>query len=306
MVVASNVEVTLWESMLGTEVRWVDASGVRTRILDAGTGSPLILLHGTGGHVETWARNVQALSANNRVVAIDMIGHGLTDKAADLDYTPADYADHVRNVMDALGIQSAHFAGVSLGAWVASWLALETPERVRSIINNTGAVFRWPEGEDPHEAAERRGMVKTSASLDELSMESVRRRVHLLFHDKTKCPEELVRLRYQLYSTPQAQAVTAKLHHMLPYDSPDRVAFSLTPERLGKLSMPVLYLWGEFNPGGSVENGRRAASMTPNGEFVMIRGVGHWPQFEGPAEFNSLASDFLHRVESATSGTTNE
>ena len=287
---------TLWESALGSEVRWVDAGGVRTRIVEAGAGVPLILLHGTGGHVEAWFRNLRALADDHWVVAIDMVGHGLTDKP-DIDYTPADYAAHVRAVMNALGIDRAHFAGVSLGAWVASWLALETPERVLSIINNTGAVFRWPEGENEKESSERRNMVSTSAGLGELSLDSVRRRLHLLFHDPTHCPEELVHVRYALYSSPEARAVTARLHHLLPYNSPGRVAFSLTPERLAALTMPVLYLWGEFNPGGSVASGRRAADHTPQGEFVMIEGVGHWPQFEGAEEFNRLALDFLGRVE---------
>jgi pimeloyl-ACP methyl ester carboxylesterase len=292
---------TLWEMGLGAQIRWIDAAGVRTRIVEQGAGTPLILLHGTGGHVEAWFRNLGALAAHYRVIAIDSVGHGLTDKPA-IAYTPADYAAHARDVMDALGIERAHFAGVSLGAWVASWLALESPERVLSIINNTGAVFRWPEGEDQQESSGRRNMVSTSAGLEDLTIESVRRRLHLLFHDPSKCPEELVRVRYALYSTPEARAVTAQLHHLLPYDSPDRIAFSLTPERLQALSMPVLYLWGEFNPGGSVESGKRAASTTPRGEFAVIDGVGHWPQFEGADEFNRLALDFLARVEASNEG----
>jgi pimeloyl-ACP methyl ester carboxylesterase len=301
-VVSPLAEPTLWEDLLGAEVRWIDAAGVRTRILVAGSGVPLILLHGTGGHVEAWAHNVRALAVHHRVIAVDMVGHGLTDKP-ELAYTPADYAAHVRDVMDALDIGRAHFAGVSLGGWVASWLALETPERVLSVINNTGAVFRWPEGEDAKESSERRGMVTTSAALDDLTMDTVRRRLHLLFHDPARCPEELVRIRYALYSTPEARAVTAKLHHLLPYDSADRVAFSLTPERLRALTMPVLYLWGEFNPGGSVASGKRAAAETPRGEFALIDGVGHWPQFEGAHEFNRLSLDFLRRADDERNGT---
>jgi pimeloyl-ACP methyl ester carboxylesterase len=293
----SDAAPTMWENLLDCEVRMIDAGGVPTRILTAGSGSPLLLLHGTGGHVEAWAKNVSVLARRHRVIAVDMVGHGLSGKP-DIAYNPPDYAGHVRSVMDALQIESAHFAGVSLGAWVASWLALESPERVLSIVNCTGAVFRWPEGQAAKESTERRNMADTSAALAELTEQSVRNRLHLLFHDPSLCPEELVRIRLDLYSRPDARRVTARLHHLLPYNDPDRIAYSLTPERLRSLVPPVLYLWGQYNPGGSVEGGRRAAEITPLGDFEVIDGVGHWPQFEGATEFNRLVTNFLDRVDS--------
>ncbi|WAH97644.1 alpha/beta fold hydrolase [Arthrobacter sp. MMS18-M83] len=291
---AGNDVSTLWESLLGSEIRMLDAGGWQTRILEAGSGEPIILLHGTGGHVEAWAKNVRELAKNFRVIAIDMVGHGLTAKP-DLEYVLPDYTTHVRAVMDALGIARAHFVGLSLGAWVASWLALETPERVLRIVNCTGGVFRWPEGQDENEAAGRKRFVGTSSGLSELTLDSVRKRLHLLFHDPAKCPEELVAVRLSLYTQPGAAETIPLLHHMLAYDSPDRVTYSLTKERLQALRSPVLYLWGEFNPGGSVENAARAADLTPDGELQVIPGAGHWPQWETASQFNQSVLEYLSR-----------
>ncbi|MCU1415400.1 MAG: alpha/beta hydrolase [Microbacteriaceae bacterium] len=293
--------MTLWESMLGAEVRMIDAGGIRTRVLEAGRGDPVILLHGTGGHIEAWANNVHALAENHRVIAIDMVGHGFTDKPP-LEYVLTDYTDHARSVMDALGIARAHFVGLSLGAWVACWLALETPERVGRIINCTGGVFRWPEGQDEGEAAGRKTMVGTSSGLEELSEESVRARLHMLFHDPSKCTEELVHVRLAIYRLPGMAETIPLLHHMLAYDAPDRVKFSLTEDRLRALTSPVLYLWGEFNPGGSVENAARAASLTPDAELQVIEGAGHWPQWETAAEFNESVIDYLAREDAREDG----
>ncbi len=287
---------TLWESMLGAEVRMLDAGGVLTRVLEAGSGDPVILLHGTGGHIEAWANNVQALARHHRVIAIDMVGHGFTAKPA-LQYVLTDYTEHVRAVMDVLGIDRAHFVGLSLGAWVASWLALETPERALRIVNCTGGVFRWPEGEDSEEAAGRKTMVGTSSGLNELSEDSVRARLHMLFHDPSKCTEELVRVRLAIYRLPGMAETIPLLHHMLAYDAPDRVKFSLTEDRLRALRSPVLYLWGEFNPGGSVANAARAASLTPVAELQVIDGAGHWPQWETASAFNESVVDYLARDE---------
>lgn len=283
---------TIWTEALGSEIRYHDAAGVRTRTLEAGSGPALFLLHGTGGHVEAFARNMTALSQHFRVIAVDMIGHGLTAKP-DIEYLIPDYTKHLRDLMDELGIERAHWLGESLGGWVATWLALENPERVDKLINCTGGVFRWPEGEDPKEAAERQNMVTKSQSMRELTRENVRKRLELLFHDPADCTEELVDIRLALYSPPEMKAVTAKLHHMLPYDSPARIEYSITEERLRAIPVPTLYLWGEYNPGSSVKSAARAASLTPNAELVVLDDTAHWPQWEDPEKFNQAMLKFL-------------
>ena len=75
---------TIWLEFLGRGVSetFYDVKGIRTRVLEAGPPSahPLVMLHGTGGHAETYHRNIGPLSEHFRVYAIDMIGHGYTDQ----------------------------------------------------------------------------------------------------------------------------------------------------------------------------------------------------------------------------------
>lgn len=284
---------TIWNALLGAEVTYRDAAGIRTRCIEMGDGPTLYLLHGTGGHAEAWAHNVVELSSRFHVVALDFVGHGLSDKPTDLDYVVSDYAQHVRDLMASMGVTRAHFVGLSLGAWVASWLALESPELVDRLVNCTGGVFRWPEGQAENESRERVALARANDDLAELTPDSVRGRLHTLFHDPSLCTEELVDLRLALYSPPQARALLPQLHHMIPYDAPARVKFALTEERLRALSVPVLYLWGEHNPAGSVRSAERAASLTPDAELDVIGGTGHWPQWERPAEFNRRVIEYL-------------
>ena len=288
---------TIWTQTLGCELRYWDAAGVRTRTMEAGQGPVLFLLHGTGGHVEAFAKNMIPLAEHFRVVAVDMIGHGLTAKP-DIEYVLPDYTQHLRDLMDAMGIAKAHWLGESLGGWVATWLALESPERVNRLINCTGGVFRWPEGEDPREAEERRNMVSKSQALKELTRLNVRKRLEMLFHDPDDCTEELVDIRLALYSRPEMQKVVGRLHHMLPYDSPARAEYSLTEERLREISVPTLYLWGEYNPGSSVASATRAAEMTRDAELVVLDDTAHWPQWEDPSGFDQAVVEFLSSVRS--------
>ncbi|MCU1343863.1 MAG: hypothetical protein JWL70_129, partial [Acidimicrobiia bacterium] len=108
---------------------WLDAGGISTRYVEAGPADApvLMMLHGTGGHWETFASNLGPLSKHFRCVAIDMVGNGFSDKP-DYPYEISVYVAHLQAVMDRLHIERASFIGVSLGSWVAAALALAHPE----------------------------------------------------------------------------------------------------------------------------------------------------------------------------------
>ena len=109
----------------------VNGVPVRTRFAEAGDPDKphAILLHGTGGHWETFAPNLAALSQHFHCVAIDMVGNGFSDKP-DYDYEIAVYVEHVLGVMDHFGMASANFIAMSLGAFVASAVSVGHAERV--------------------------------------------------------------------------------------------------------------------------------------------------------------------------------
>src|ERR1700684_4349769 len=113
----------------------VNGAVVRTRYAEAGgLDKPhAILLHGTGGHWETFAPNLAVLSQHFHCVAIDMVGNGFSDKP-DYDYEVAVYVEHVLGVMDHFGIASANLIAMSLGAFVASALAVGHSERLDKVI----------------------------------------------------------------------------------------------------------------------------------------------------------------------------
>ncbi|MDZ4044773.1 MAG: alpha/beta fold hydrolase, partial [Rhodoglobus sp.] len=117
------------------EQRWLDIDGVRTRVAISGPGTApaVVLLHGTGGHWETFAPTIAALSKDFRCVAIDMVGNGFSGKP-DVDYEIPVYIAHVNGVLAALGVTHAHFIGMSLGAWVVARMAQQLPDVVDSAI----------------------------------------------------------------------------------------------------------------------------------------------------------------------------
>jgi 2-hydroxy-6-oxonona-2,4-dienedioate hydrolase len=278
--------VTCWESMLGLEVsqRFYDAGGVRTRSVETGDGPCVIFLHGTGGHAEAFFRNLRAHGEHFRTVVPDMIGHGFSDKP-DVDYTPEVYARHLRDFMDAAGIERAHVHGESLGAWIAAWFALESPERVDRLVLNTAGGLR----SDPTTMARVRD--KTLEAVRNVSLETVRGRLEWLVFDPATMTDEMVAIRHRIYSQPEMPK--AMEHVLCLQDEATRVPFLLTPDRLAEIRHRTLVLWTSHDPTAPVEVGREAARHIPDAEFFVMDDCGHWPQFEKPDEFNRIHLNFL-------------
>ena len=145
---------SVWADLRGASFTqgWLDAGGIRTRFISSGDSSKplLLLLHGVGGHAEAYARNFAAHAEHFWTVAIDMIGHGWTDKP-DLQYQLPDYVRHVLAVLKALGRERAMISGESLGGWVATWLAVHNPEVDREACPQHRRRLDRPPGRDgPH------------------------------------------------------------------------------------------------------------------------------------------------------------
>ena len=280
--------MTLWNALLGAEVRYYDAGGVRTRSIQCGSGTPLIMLHGVGGHAEAFARNVVPLSEHFDARAVDYYGHGLTGIGSE-PFSKDAYVNHLIAFMDAAEIERAHLVGESLGGWIAAWMAIDHPERVGKLVYTVGAHLSVPIDEQTERI--------TNAGLNELlrltkqfvkepTRDNVYARLRWLFHKPDRdITEELVDLRWMLYQR--------TLDKPSPAASIESKADLLTPENLARISVPTLFLWTDHNPSQQVATARTAMSYVPNADWSLIEDAGHWPQWEHPEAFNRIVTDFL-------------
>src|SRR5258706_15769213 len=117
--------------MRGT-YRDVVADGIRLRVLDAGSGPPLLLLHGLSASLEIWEHVVDAFADRHRVIAPDLPGHGESAKP-DAPYTIDFYAGVVRTLARELAIETAVVGGSSLGGKIALELGGWYPRFVRGL-----------------------------------------------------------------------------------------------------------------------------------------------------------------------------
>ncbi len=282
---------TIWTHLLGASVKFVDAKGMRTRYIEAGSGEPLILLHGSGGHAEAYHKNVVPLGEHFHTYAIDMAGHGYTDSHPDKAGTEG-IVDHILRFMDTVGIQRAHFAGESLGGATAAKIALELPDRINKLVFITGAGLEMGEEASKLAAPGRESFSRlTAAATGNPTKETIRARLAWLFADPdASITDELVDVRYTIY-TRRAKLAEASA---APAASTQRgVGVALTPEKLREIKVPFFFLWTEHNPSTPWQVAEMAHKEMPGSRFHIIKHAGHWPQYEQPEEFNRLVVDFL-------------
>ncbi|WP_199231544.1 alpha/beta hydrolase [Azospirillum sp. TSO35-2] len=266
-------------------LRYVDAGGVRTRVLEAGSGRrTLILLHGIAGHLEAYMRNILPHADHFRVMAIDMLGHGFTDKP-DRNYEIDDYVEHLKDFIDAIGEERVHLSGESLGGWVAARFAARYPERIdRLVLNTAGGMIA-----DPNVMERLRTL--SLAAVRAPDREATRKRLEFLMLDPSIVTEDLVEARFGVYRLPGMAKAMERI--MCLQDLDTRLRNLLTEDELGRIAAETLVLWTTHDPTASVAVGRRLADLVPNSRFVVMENCGHWPQHEDPDTFNRLHIDFL-------------
>lgn len=278
---------TIWEDLLGGEIRYYQAGDIRTRCLEAGRGEPLILLHGNGGHAEIFARNIMPLARRFRVYAVDMLGHGFTDKP-EIDYLIPDYVRHVLHLMDAIGARQAHLLGHALAGWVATYLTVHHPERVKTLVNING-LTHLKEQDQAIDAGFEQIRTLSAKATEVPSIESVRKRLAFAVANPASITEELVAVRHAIYSQPGMARAMAKI---IQVESPAQRRFAPTPAQIERIRIPVQLVFAEKHPVERLENFQRLQRLIAGSRLHVVPDAGILAMWEKPDEINQAILEF--------------
>lgn len=272
---------SIWTALMDVpfEQAWVDADGIRTRYARAGErGKPVvIMLHGTAGTWEGFARNLGPLAEHFECYAIDMVGTGYTDKP-DVPYETTTYADHVGKFMDALGIARAHVIGCSLGAWVAARLALMQPQKIATICLLSAA------GYFANESNMQRIRHVRTAAVDDPTWDRIKPIFDHLIHKEENRLADIIAIRQRIYQLPD---MPRAMRHILCLQDPDtRKANLLSDDQWRGLDMPALVVGSLADKDEYLETAKVVSRLLPNAKYIEMPAVGHWPHFEDAATFN--------------------
>ena len=289
---------SIWLDLLGgARVQYHDAGGWLTRSIECGDGGPaVVLLHGTGGHAEAFCRNVLPLAgAGYRVYAIDMLGHGYTAKPAGSRYRLDDYVEHLVRFLDEVTDAAAYLVGESLGGWVAMRAALAQPGRVRAIANVVGGGLRPVPPTEQELAGWATLRDRGLAAISTPSWDTWQARMQWLVADPACMTDELIAVRQRIYQQPEMQRSAAVIYDSVQQMLLGELPGALDSGEIGRVGVPVLYLWTDHNPTTPARVAAAAHELTKDSELVVFADSGHWPQFEEPGRFNALVADYLGR-----------
>jgi len=287
------------QSDLHEAAETIELHGNNVTFLRAGEGPPLLLLHGIAGSYETWAPLLPALSRDFTVIAPDMLGHGRSAKPRG-DYSLGAYAAGARDILLALGHESATVVGHSLGGGVAMQFAYQFPAHTeRLALVSSGGL-----GEEVNvvlRAATLPGSELVLPVITKAWVTGAGRRIGELLNAMGLGPNadmtEIAR-GYASLADPHARSAFIHTARSVIDHRGQRVS---ARDRLYLAdSVPSLIVWGDRDRIIPVRHGERAAGEMPGSRLEIFERSGHFPHLDQPTRFARVLRDFVHETEPAT------
>ncbi len=270
---------------------FVQVGDIRVHATQHGSGEPVVLVHGFGASAHIWRKVIPRLAERYRVVALDLVGFGLTDRPPGTDrYTRASQVDLVRGVMDELKIERAHMVGHSYGGGIVMAFVAEHSDRVRSMVLVDSSPPDYPQ--------KRRKLFAAVKPLNWLFVRGialrpafVRRVMERSFHDDTLVTDELL----EAYRDRLRVKGVARAYRGLT--APSRGDRQAPPVQIEDLDVPALVVWGSEDVLVAPEKGEEHARLLPQYRWATIPGTGHAPMEEDPDAFVETVMPFLAQLD---------
>lgn len=262
----------------------ITTGDITTNYHDLGSGDPLLLIHGSGPGVSSyanWRLQLPVFAENFRVLALDMAGFGYTTAPDDISYTRERWLQQIVDFLDALGIEKVSVVGNSFGGSMALGLAVHHPERVNKLIlmGSVGVPFSLTDGLDkvwgyqPSEEAMGDLMRNTFA------------------HDGTRVTDDMIRGRYAASVRP---GIAEAFSSMFPAPRQRWVdSMAYTFDELQNIEHETLLVHGREDKVIPLETSLTMMQLIPNSRLHVFGKCGHWTQIEHADAFAALVTEFL-------------
>ena len=246
----------------------------------AGSGPPVVFLHGIGGNRQQWRDQLTALAPSFKAIAWDARGYGLSD-----DYTGplafGDFSDDLVRLLDHLAIERAHLVGLSMGARILLDFAPNHLDRI-ATLTLCDFFYGFDESLTEEKREEfirlRKKPLEDGKSLSAMATAVV---------ESLLAPNADEPVRQRLIASIEALHVESYLKTLEATTRYNRGA------NLAALKMPVQLIYGEHDRLTPPSIGANALKQLSNAQLAVIPGAGHLTNIEKPTTFNQILTDFL-------------
>jgi 4,5:9,10-diseco-3-hydroxy-5,9,17-trioxoandrosta-1(10),2-diene-4-oate hydrolase len=259
---------------------------------EAGTGTPVVLLHGGGpgaSGASNFRPNLPVFAERFRTIVVDQPGYGKSDKPPVTGNYFTFAAGALAGLLDELGLERVHLVGNSLGGGTAVRFALSYPARAdRLVLMGPGGLSLNVFAPDPTEGVKR---LAEFAAPPGPSREKMAAFLRTLVFDQRLITDELIDERYAAAADPEALKAMAAMG--ASFFDPDTFEDGMLWREAHRLRNRVLLIWGREDRVNPLDGALVALKMIRRAQLHVFSGCGHWAQLEKFDEFNRLAIGFL-------------
>lgn len=245
--------------------------------LETGAGEPLLLIHGVGMRLEAWGRQIAAFSDTHRVIAIDMPGHGGSERIAS-DARLDGFVAWLAAVIDDLGLDNVNVAGHSMGALIAGGIAATQPHRVRRVALLNGVHRRSPDA--------RAAVLARAAEISDGQIDYDGPLLRWFGEDNQNT--EAYRLTRSWLSDVDPQGYATAYSAFAEGDA-------FYADWWPSVLCPALFLTGADDPNSTPAMAMAMADAAPHGYFRLIENERHMVNLTAPAAVNAMMREWLAR-----------
>lgn len=267
----------------GCKNLFVDVDGIATHYYEAGSGEPLILIHGGGAGADAWGNwrgCVMDFAEHFRVFAIDMLGFGFTDKPdpAEFDYNQASRVAHVGGFINTLGLEDVNLVGNSMGGMTSMGVAIEQSSQVDKIILMGSAGIHAPISDE----------LKSIMNYDftPAGMEKI---VRGLTNPNFNVDPEIVSYRHELSIDPATSAAYSAIMGWIG----EQKGLYYEEDYIRKVKQPTLVVNGKLDKVVQLDCAYKLLELIDNSTGYIIPDCGHWAMIEHPQKFARVSLSFL-------------
>jgi len=271
--------------------RYVQVDGINTRYWKLGEqGSPVLFIHGQGGAIDYWYKNVFAIAQQHQVYALDWVGSGKSDKPK-ATYTIDDLSQFIVRFMDAVGLSYASLIAGSVGGILALKIALQFPKRVDKLvligIGGLGKEVAFP--------ARLTSLPGVGELLNHPSPRAAKFMMQQCVYDPTPYlnDSEFMDLVLRNMSSDILQFQTRIFRTMGNFFGIKSEIWQRIRDRLSEIESPTLIMWGKQDRAFPVTHAEVAAHGIPDAKLQLFDRCGHLPYLEYADEFNRAVLEFL-------------
>jgi len=270
--------------------KFIQIDSQNIRYLDAGSGMPLVFIHGFGASIYSWRKNLGPIAKHRRVCAPDLPGFGYSDKPLDADYSIDAFADFVIHFMDRLQIKKAVLVGHSLGGGIALLTSLKFPSRVTALVLLDAEAYPITL---PLMLRVAKLPVIRSIIHRAIGEWVVRISLKRSYYDHTLITDRLVDEYYRPFLTENGKSAPIKVLQAMDFEKLKEL-----PRRYRRIRKKTLILWGKEDRISRIHLAYKLKKDLPYAGLKIIPASGHLVQDEKPDVVNRAILKFVRQIQS--------